>query len=110
LPRSISKLGQENVPGYIAYAIEYVDDDDLSGGPKWLKRRPTTSRSGTGSARMRARSRYKFAMKGLTHGEALELMCIVRRLELYRVAMIDTDIVESSMRTMANAELINAKR
>jgi len=45
---------------------------------------------------------FNFGVHALTRGEAMEFLITLRRLELYRLAEIDTDIVERAMKTMAS--------
>lgn len=49
--------------------------------------------------------RYNVAVKNLTRGEVLELSVVLRRLDLYRVSMLDTDVVESAIQSMAKFEV-----
>jgi hypothetical protein len=53
---------------------------------------------------------YAVALSGLSREEAVEVMATVRRLELYRSASVDVDIVESASRSMAKFDISNATK
>jgi hypothetical protein len=49
------------------------------------------------------------AIRNLTHAEALELLILLRRLQLYRISGIDARVVEDAMASMSRLELDSKK-
>lgn len=53
---------------------------------------------------------YKLSCEGLTRGEVLELLIAMRRLELYRLMEVETDIVEKAARTMGEYDVTRSTK
>lgn len=48
---------------------------------------------------------YSLTCTGLTRAEVIELLVVMRRLDLFRVMEVDADTVENGARTMAQFEV-----